>query len=153
MAMAPYRYTSESFLSNGDSWILLLQWGLSSLEFCSVSSDNFFVFRCTWLVLTHCWYFFVYILFKKGTKMKNDEIFWKKINSLEKGEGVPLLNFKGGPGVPFLNFEGGGVPAPRVLVPLLDHAEKYCNYSSSWNFIWQPLVVFQLKTNNINSQN
>ena len=40
--------------------------------------------------------------------MKNDEIFWKKINSLEKGEGVPLLNFKGGPGVPFLNFEGGG---------------------------------------------
>ena len=33
------------------------------------------------------------------------------MNSLEKGEGVQLLNFVGGPGVPLLNFEGGpGVP-------------------------------------------
>ena len=33
------------------------------------------------------------------------------MNSLKKGEGVPLLNFEGAPGVPFLNFEGGlGVP-------------------------------------------
>ena len=33
------------------------------------------------------------------------------MNSLKKGEGVPLLNFEGGPGVPLLNFEGGpGVP-------------------------------------------
>ena len=45
----------------------------------------------------------------------------KKMNSLKKGEGVPLLNFEGGPGVPLLNFEGGpkvpllnfrGVPGP-----------------------------------------
>ena len=28
------------------------------------------------------------------------------MNSLKKGEGVPLLNFEGGPGVPLLNFEG-----------------------------------------------
>ena len=34
------------------------------------------------------------------------------MNSLKKGEGVPLLNFEGGPGVPLLNFEGG----PEVLV-------------------------------------
>ena len=33
------------------------------------------------------------------------------MNSLKKGEGVPLLNFVGGPRVPLLNFEGGpGVP-------------------------------------------
>ena len=35
----------------------------------------------------------------------------KKVNSLKKGEGVPLLNFEEGPGVPLLNFEGGlGIP-------------------------------------------
>ena len=43
------------------------------------------------------------------------------MNSLTKGDGVPLLNFEGGPGVPLLNFEGGpgnpllnfrGVPGP-----------------------------------------
>ena len=62
------------------------------------------------------------------------------MNSLNKGEGVPLLNFEGGPGVPLLNFRGsrvpllnfeGGsesqvpgpkVPSPGVLVPLLHHA-------------------------------
>ena len=33
------------------------------------------------------------------------------MNSLKKGEGVPLLNFVGGPGTPLLNFEEGpGVP-------------------------------------------
>ena len=33
------------------------------------------------------------------------------MNSLKKGEGVPLLNFEEGPEVPLLNFEGGpGVP-------------------------------------------
>ena len=69
------------------------------------------------------------------------------MNSLKKGEGVPLLNFVGSPGVPLLNFEGGPgvpllnfrgvlgptfklcgvsqdpkVPGPGVLVPLLHHA-------------------------------
>ena len=34
------------------------------------------------------------------------------MNSLKKGEGVPLLNFEGDPGVPLLNFEGG--PGSRV---------------------------------------
>ena len=29
------------------------------------------------------------------------------MNSLKKGEGVPILNFVGGPGVPLINFEGG----------------------------------------------
>ena len=33
------------------------------------------------------------------------------MNSLKKGEGVPLLNFEGSPGVLLLHFEGGpGVP-------------------------------------------
>ena len=45
--------------------------------------------------------------------------------NLEVGPGVPLLNFEGGPRVPFLNFRGGGseVPGPGVLVPLLHHAQ------------------------------
>ena len=34
------------------------------------------------------------------------------MNSSEKGEEVPLLNFEGGPGVPLLNFEGG--PGSRI---------------------------------------
>ena len=60
------------------------------------------------------------------------------MNSLKKGERVPLLNFVGGAGVPLLNFEGSpgvsllnfeGVPCPEfldpgVLVPLLRHACK-----------------------------
>ena len=29
----------------------------------------------------------------------------KKMNSLKKGGGVPLLNFEGDPGLPPLNFE------------------------------------------------
>ena len=66
------------------------------------------------------------------------------MNSLMKGEGVPLLNFERGPGVLLLNFEGGPgvpllnfrgvpdptfklwgasrVPDPGVLVLLLHHA-------------------------------
>ena len=71
------------------------------------------------------------------------------MNSLKKGEEVPLLNFEGGPGILLLNFEvGPGVPflnfrgvtgptfklwgesrvpvpgsgGPAVLVPLLHHA-------------------------------
>ena len=46
------------------------------------------------------------------------------MNSLKKGEGVPLLNFVGGPGTPLLNFEGGlGVPLLNFRgsrVPLLN---------------------------------
>ena len=42
----------KELLSDSDSRILLLQRGLSSLGFCSVSSDNFFVFRYTYLPLT-----------------------------------------------------------------------------------------------------
>ena len=89
----------KGLLSDGDPRVLLLQWGLSSLGFCSVSSDNFFVFRCAWLVLTHSWYFsFVYILFKKDTKIKKRSNILKKMNSLKKGEGAPLLNFEVGGG-------------------------------------------------------
>ena len=45
------------------------------------------------------------------------------MNSVKKGEGVPLLNFEGGPVILLLNFEGGsgvpllnfkGVPGSRV---------------------------------------
>ena len=67
------------------------------------------------------------------------------MNSLKKGEGIPLLNIVEGPGVPLLNFErgpgvpllnfrgvpcpifnhwvGSWVPGPGVLVPLLRHAD------------------------------
>ena len=71
------------------------------------------------------------------------------MNSLKKGNGVPLLNFEGGPGVPLLNYEGGHgvpllkfrvvpgptfklwgghgsrIPGPGVLVPLLQHADFF----------------------------
>ena len=109
----------KGLLSDGDARILLLQWGLSSLGFCSVSSDNFFVFRYTYLslVLTidFCYsqlIFFVYILFKKDTKIKKWWNILKKMNSLKKGEGVPLLNFERGPGIPLLNFRA--VPGPTL---------------------------------------
>ena len=48
----------------------------------------------------------------------------EKMNSLKKGERVPLLNFEGSPLVPLLNFKGGlgvpllnfeGVPRSRIL--------------------------------------
>ena len=44
----------------------------------------------------------------------------KKMNSLKKGEGVPLLNFEGCPGVPLLKFEEGPgfwsqVPRSQIL--------------------------------------
>ena len=71
--LTAFKAFETGLLSDGDPRVLSLQWGLSSLGFCSVSSDIFFVFRCTCLVLTHS--FFVYNLFKKDTKIKNDEIF------------------------------------------------------------------------------
>ena len=40
------------------------------------------------------------------------------MNSLKKGDWVPLFNFLGDPGVPLLNE----IPNPGVLVPLLHHA-------------------------------
>ena len=108
----------KGLLSDGDPRMLLLQWGLSSLGFCSVSSDNFFVVRytCLSLVLTIdiCYlqliFFFVYILFKKGTKIKKTMNYLEKNEFIKKGVGVPLLNFEGDPGVPILNF--GRVPGP-----------------------------------------
>ena len=36
------------------------------------------------------------------------------MNSLNKGEGVPLLNFEGGPGVPLLNFRGVSGPTFKL---------------------------------------
>ena len=108
MAIAPYRYTLKRTAK---------LWG--SLGFCSVSSDNFFVvtYTCLSLVLIidFCYsqLIFFCILFKKDTKtnkLKKRRNIPKKFNSLQKGEGVPLLNFVGGPGVPLLNFRG--IPDP-----------------------------------------
>ena len=42
------------------------------------------------------------------------------MNSLKKGEGVPLLNFDGGPGVPLLNFEGNPEVPPLNLMAVAD---------------------------------
>ena len=44
--------------------------------------------------------------------MKHSE---KKMNSLKKSEGVPLLNFEGDPAVPLLSFEG--VPGGPTFKP------------------------------------
>ena len=98
--------------------MLLLQWVLSSLGFCSVSSDNFFVFRYTYLplVLTIDFYnsqliFFLYIPYLKKTQRQKTIKYSEKNELIKKGEGIPLLNFEGGSGVLLLNLEGGiGVP-------------------------------------------
>ena len=87
-----------------------------SLGFCSVFSNNFFVVTYIYLSLVlaidFCYsqLMFFCILFKKDTKIKKQKKRWnilKKMNSLKKGEWLPLLNFEGGAGVPLLNFEGG----------------------------------------------
>ena len=73
----------KGLLSDGDSRMLFL-----------------FIFSVDyWFLLLIVNIFFVYILFKKDTKIDH----WKKrnilrkMNLLKKGEGVPLLNFDGGP--------------------------------------------------------
>ena len=82
----------KGLLSDGNPRTLLLQWGLSSLGFCSVSSDNFFIFRCAWLVLTHSWYFFLYISYlKKTERQKFDENFWKKNKFIKESWGGPTF--------------------------------------------------------------
>ena len=75
------------------------------------------------------------------------------MNSLKKGEGVPLLNFEGGPGVPLLNSEGGpGVPflnfegdpgsqgpnAPGlgVVVPLLQYFTILLQYCPTFTILF-----------------
>ena len=133
MTTAPYRYTSKRIAKHGDPRTILLQWGWGSLGSCSVFLDYFFVvtYTCLSLVLTidFCYsqLIFFCILFKKYTKInkwKKWKNILKKMNSLKKGEGVPLLNFEGGPGVLLLNFEGGpGVPLLNFRwsrVPLLN---------------------------------
>ena len=81
------------------------------------------------------------------------------MNSLKKGEGVPLLNFEGSPGVPLLNFEGDlgvpllncrgvpcpvsqapEVPGPGVLVSLLHHACRGNIHHPTLNFEGGPGV-------------
>ena len=110
MAMTLYRYTSERIAKRwwSKNIITLIGFELTGVLF-SFLSDTFFVFRCTWLVLNNSWYFFVYILFKKDKNKKRWNIL-KKMNSLKRGEGVPLLNFEVDPGVPLLSFMG--VPGP-----------------------------------------
>ena len=53
------------------------------------------------------------------------------MNSLKKGEGVPLLNFEGGPGILLLNFEGD----PGV--PLLNfEGGLRCRVPGSWSHFY-----------------
>ena len=75
------------------------------------------------------------------------------MNSLKKGEGVPLLNFEGGPGVPLLNFMGFPVPllnfegGPGVLVPLLHHVCQWVLtgvFIANFEHILHLFVVFLL---------
>ena len=54
------------------------------------------------------------------------------MNSLKKGEGIPLLNIVEGPGVPLLNFERG----PGV--PLLNFRGVPCPIFNHWVGSWVP---------------
>ena len=55
------------------------------------------------------------------------------MNSLKKGNGVPLLNFEGNPEIPLLKFRRVPSPTfklwwdpgPGVLVPLLHHVDFF----------------------------
>ena len=101
----------KGLLSDSDPRMLLLQWGLSSLGFCSVSSDNFFVFRYAYLSLVLAIDFwnsqlivFLYISYLKKSQRGGPTF------KLWRGSGVLLLNFEGGPEVPPLSFRG--VPGP-----------------------------------------
>ena len=65
------------------------------------------------------------------------------MNSLKKGEGVPLLNIVEGPGVPFLNFERGSE------IPLLNF-EGGPRVSRSqvrgyWSHVYTMPVCFNLR--------
>ena len=103
MTMVPYRYTSKRIAKRWRSENVVTAMGLGFTVFCSVSYDNFFIviytFLSLWVLIsvTHSWY------------LKRWNIL-KKMNSLKKGEGVPLLNFEGGAGswVP-----GSRGPGPR----------------------------------------
>ena len=85
------------------------------------------------------------------------------MNSLKKGEGVPLLNFEEGAGVLLLNFEGGpgvpllnfiGVPCPTfklrrgtrgpgpTLTPCRDYKATF-----SLKRVFASYLFFQLKEN------
>ena len=58
------------------------------------------------------------------------------MNSLKKGEGVPLLNFVGGPEVPLLNFEGGS-----GVTPLNFEGGPWSRVPGSTKMIDQHLIV------------
>ena len=84
---------------------------MSSLGFCSVSSDNFFVFRYAYLSLVLAIDFwnsqlivFLYISYLKKSQRGGPTF------KLWRGSGVLLLNFEGGPEVPPLSFRGSRVP-------------------------------------------
>ena len=125
----------KGLLSDSDQRMLLLQWALSSLGFCSVSSYNFFVFRYTFLslVLTIDFcnsqlIFFLYISYLKKTQSKKRLNILQKMNSLKKGEGVSLLNFEGGPGsrVPRSWVPGYRGPGSRGSGPIFTPCHKIC---------------------------
>ena len=62
------------------------------------------------------------------------------MNSLKKGEEVPLLNFEGDPGVPLLNFEGG----PGVLLLNLRGVSRapLLNFEEGAGY-WDPGPIFK----------
>ena len=118
--MAPYRYNFKKIAKQWRSKNIITSMELGFTIFYSVSSDNFFVIIYTFLSLVlsidFCYSQLIIfcILFKKDKKIRKLQKRWnnlKKMNSLKKGEGIPLLNFERDPGVPLLNFEvGPGVP-------------------------------------------
>ena len=102
----------KGLLSDGDPRILLLQWGLSSLGVCSVSSDNFFIFRyaCLSLELTSVnsqFIFFVYILFKKDTKIKKWWNILKRNEFIKERWGGPTFKLWTGSWGPTFKFWRG----------------------------------------------
>ena len=117
----------ESYHFNG-VWVL---WG--SVQFLQI---NLFVVRYTCLSLEltidFCYsHFFVYILFKKDSKIKKSMKYSEKnefikerwegpTTKLWRGSWGPTFKLYGGRGSHFYTLRG--VPGPEVLVPHLEHA-------------------------------
>ena len=76
------------------------------------------------------------------------------MNSLKKGEGIPLLNFVGGPGILLLNFEGSpgapllnfrGVPGPTFIKLWGGSWVPRSRVPGSWShFYTMPVIEFFL---------
>ena len=106
MAMAPYRCTSERIAKRWRSKNIITSMGFEFTGVLFSFFRYFFRFQMYLTSVNSQLIFFLYIFYLKKTQRQKTMKYSEKMNSLKKGEGVPLLNFEGSPRVPLLNFRG-----------------------------------------------